>query len=255
MQFALDQFNNSITRVRDLIALHNNLNVQVTNAVDLSDLLRSAIVLTVSALDYYIHEVVVLGMLEIYRGQRPEPRVQSNTSRSAFSRFQISLGSASQDRLITLDLETWLENEILQDKGLEFLQESHLVSSLIPILSSSLQKRIEENLELLETEIREQLSYQSFQQPDKIVDAINIIWNKPDKKGLWDQVGYKMNKTAKEIRQQLTSIIDRRNKIAHEADIDPGYGIGNRWDIEESFVTDAINFIEEVVHSIDNIIR
>jgi len=58
MQSALSQFRFSIARVRDLIALHNSLKSQTTPALDLSDLLRSALVLAVSALDFYIHEIV-----------------------------------------------------------------------------------------------------------------------------------------------------------------------------------------------------
>jgi hypothetical protein len=73
MQSALDQFRISIGRVRDLIALHNSVRATATSALDVSDILRASLVLVVSALDYYIHEVVTLGMLEIYRGQRPEP--------------------------------------------------------------------------------------------------------------------------------------------------------------------------------------
>jgi hypothetical protein len=46
MQSALDQFRISISRVRDLIALHNSLNAQSTTALDLSDMLRSALVLS-----------------------------------------------------------------------------------------------------------------------------------------------------------------------------------------------------------------
>ena len=56
-------------------------------------MLRAALVLAVSALDYYIHEVVTLRMLEIHRGQRPEPQPKQNSSQSAFSRFQVSLGA------------------------------------------------------------------------------------------------------------------------------------------------------------------
>ncbi|MBC5795399.1 hypothetical protein H5968_09610 [Sphaerospermopsis sp. LEGE 00249] len=32
----------------------------------------------------------------------------------------------------------------------------------------------------------------------------------------------------------------RRNKIAHEADIDPTFGLGNRWPIDELMVGDAV---------------
>ena len=97
MQSALDQFRISISRVRDLIALHNSVKAQATSALDVSDMLRAALVLAVSALDYYVHEVVTLGMLEIHQGHRSEPPPSANATQSAFSRFQVSLGGARRD--------------------------------------------------------------------------------------------------------------------------------------------------------------
>jgi hypothetical protein len=248
MQSALEQFRISIQRVRDLIALHNSVKVQATVVLDLSDILRAALVLTVSALDYYIHEVVTLGMLEIHRGTRPEPVPSANTAQSAFSRFQVSLGNAREDRRIAIDIGSWIESDIQQVYGSDFLQQSHTISSLIPAISNRILNRLN-NTSWLEDEIRERLSYQSFQQPEKIADAIRQI---SDKK-LWDEVAIKMNKPTKDIKQQLTLIVDRRNKIAHEADIDPTLNIGNRWYIDESMVGDAVNFIEQVVESIHQI--
>jgi hypothetical protein len=55
--------------------------------------------------------------------------------KSAFSRFQVSLGSARQDRLAALDIASWLETEIQQINGYAFLQQSYKVSALIPALS------------------------------------------------------------------------------------------------------------------------
>ncbi|BAZ80312.1 hypothetical protein NIES73_15630 [Sphaerospermopsis kisseleviana NIES-73] len=46
----------------------------------------------------------------------------------------------------------------------------------------------------------------------------------------------------------------RRNKIAHEADIDPTFGLENRWTIDELMVGDAVDFIEPVVESIHQIL-
>ncbi|MEQ8462494.1 MAG: hypothetical protein RIC07_02885 [Coleofasciculus sp. E1-EBD-02] len=134
MQSALDQFRISIARVRDLISIHNSVKAQSTPALDLSDILRAALVLAVSALDYYVHEVVTLGMLEIHRGQRSEPNPPRNSSQSAFSRFQVSLGGARQERLIAMDIASWLENEIQQSQGSSFLQQSHTVSALLPVI-------------------------------------------------------------------------------------------------------------------------
>lgn len=249
MQSALDQFRISIGRVRDLIALHNSVKAQATGALDVSDMLRAALVLAVSALDYYVHEVVTLGMLEIHRGKRSEPIPSANTTQSAFSRFQVSLGGARQDRLTAIDIASWLEAEIQQAQGYTFLQPSYTVSALLPIISSSILNRLN-NTSWLESEIRERLGYQSFQQADKIAEAVRYI---SDKK-LWDEVAVQMNKSAKDIKQQLNSIVDRRNKIAHEADIDPTFNIGSRWNIDELLVGNAVDFIEMLVESIHQVL-
>ncbi len=197
MQSALNQFQISIRRVRDLIAIHNSIKAQSTPALDISDMLRAALVLCVSALDYYVHEVVRLGMLEIHRGTRSEP--------PAFSRFQISLGSARQALNMSSNFDS-----------------------------------------LLEYEIRQRHSYKSFQHPDSIADAIRLI----SEQKLWREVGNLMRQPAKDIKQQLSIIVERRHKIAHEADIDPTLGLGNRWRIDEVLVNDAVDFLEQVVESI-----
>lgn len=249
MQSALDQFRVSITRVRDLISLHNSLNAQSTTALDLSDMLRSALVLGVSALDYYVHEVVTLGMLEIQRGQRLEPAPPRNSPQSSFSRFQVSLGGARQDRLKALDIASWLENDIAQTQGPAFLQQSYTVSSLLPAIATSLQNQLN-NTAWLEDEIRKRLGYQSFQEPDKIADAIRLI---SDKK-LWEEVANQMSKPQEYIKQQLSTIVQRRNQIAHEADIDPAYGIGSRRNIDAVEVTELVDFIEEIIEMIHQIL-
>jgi len=201
MQPAIDLFRISITRVRDLIAVHNSLKAQASSVLDLSDMLRAALVLAVSALDYYIHEVVRIGMLEIHRGQRLEP--------PAFSGFQISLGNARAGINAGQNIDSWLEDEI-----------------------------------------RQRHSYKSFQQPNAIADAVRLICDKK----LWEEVSINMGSPAKDIKQQLSLIVDRRNKIAHEADIDPTLSLGNRWPIDELLVNEAVNFLEQVVESIHKIL-
>jgi hypothetical protein len=201
MQPAIDLFRISITRVRDLIAVHNSLKAQASSVLDLSDMLRAALVLAVSALDYYIHEVVRIGMLEIHRGQRLEP--------PAFSGFQISLGNARAGINAGQNIDSWLEDEI-----------------------------------------RQRHSYKSFQQPNAIADAVRLICDKK----LWEEVSINMGSPAKDIKQQLSLIVDRRNKIAHEADIDPTLSLGNRWPIDELLVNEAVDFLEQVVESIHKIL-
>jgi len=201
MQSAIDLFGICIRRVRDLIDLHHSLKAQASSVLDLSDMLRAALVLAVSALDYYIHEVVRIGMLEIHRGLRPEP--------PGFSEFQISRGNARAGINAGQNIDSSLEDEI-----------------------------------------RQRHSYKSFQKPDNIAKAVRLICDK----NLWEEVSTNMSRPAQDIKQLLNLIVDRRNKIAHEADIDPTLSIGNRWPIDELLVNEAVDFIEQVVESIHNIL-
>ena len=188
-------------------------------------------------------------MLEIHKQQRPEPAPSRNRAQSAFSRFQVSLGTAQQERKMLMDIGNWLEDEIQQSQDNLFLQQPHTVSSLLPTISNIVLNKFD-NVSWLEDEIRERLRYKSFQYPDKIADAIRLV---SDKK-LWDEVSMKLSITAKDVKQQLTSIVDRRNKIAHEADIDPTFGIGGRWIINEALVEEAVDFIEKIVETIHEIL-
>jgi hypothetical protein len=51
------------------------------------------------------------------------------------------------------------------------------------------------------------------------------------------------------MTELLATHLDRRNKIAHEADMDPT-NPGYRWPINEALIRDAIDFIERIVQAI-----
>ena len=199
MQVAIDQLRANIARVRNLGVIYNTLNAQTTAAIDLSDILRSELVMAVSALDLYIHEIVRLGMLEVYRGTRPET--------SAFLRFQISLEGVRQAVSAPTN-DNWLDNEI-----------------------------------------RERHSWRSFQQANHIAEAIRLISDI----SLWEQVSNHLRIPAQDVRQQLNLIADRRNKIVHEADMDPT-PYDTRWPIDAALVDDAINFIEQIAETIHDLL-
>jgi hypothetical protein len=97
----------------------------------------------------------------------------------------------------------------------------------------------------LEDAIRRAIGWRTYQQPDKISEAIALV--SPVK--LWDEVGKSLGRPAADIRRQLTAIVDRRNKIAHEADLDPSFP-GTRWPISPSDVTDSAVFLEGVGRAI-----
>ena len=197
MQTAIDQFRWNLQRVRNLGSLHNILSSQTTSALDLSDLLRSEFVMAVSALDLYVHEIVRLGMLECFRGQRPRT--------NAFNEFRVSLGSTIQV-VSTPGSDVWLDDQI-----------------------------------------RDQHSRRTFQQPDDITSAIRHFSNAD----LWNQVAIRLQSSQQDVRNHLRLIVDRRNKIAHEADSDPSYGqIGILWPLTSAETDDTVDFIADVVEAV-----
>jgi len=195
MQTALDVFKTSMNRVRSLHAIHTVFSRQVTVAVDLSDILRAEVVLAVSALDYFVHELTRLGMLECWSGLRPQT--------DAFGRFQLPISATAN------------------------LRNSSIAA------------------QILDAEIRTKHGFLSFQHPDKIADAIRLF----SSVRLWDEVGNMLGRNAKEIKGSLTLIIDRRNKIAHEADIDPSYP-SQRWPIDSGIVESIFIELEAIASAI-----
>lgn len=51
------------------------------------------------------------------------------------------------------------------------------------------------------------------------------------------------------MKARIRLIVDRRNKIAHEADLDPSYP-GSRWPITESDVASSCQFLSQIAEAI-----
>jgi hypothetical protein len=199
MQTTINVFETSMQRVRTLHALHGSFVRQTTPAIDLSDILRAEVVLAVSSLDYFVHELTRLGMLECWSGTR--------TQTKSFGRYQLPMSAISG----VADPSTGQQT--------------------------------------LDSEIRAKHSFLSFQHPDKIADAIRLFSSIK----LWERVANEIGRSAKEVKGSLTLIVDRRNKIAHEADADPSYP-GQRWPIDPVMVEGIFDEIETIVRAIFRVI-
>lgn len=99
--------------------------------------------------------------------------------------------------------------------------------------------------EWLDDEIRARNGYRTFQNPDRIAEALRLVSDIR----LWDEVAGRMDMSPQEVRERLNLIVDRRNKIAHETDV-------NRSPYEELLpidrrtADDAVDFIESVGENI-----
>ena len=96
-----------------------------------------------------------------------------------------------------------------------------------------------------DAEIRHRHGFLTFQMPDKVADAIRLI---SDVK-LWAAVAPSFGTTDVAAKTQLKLIVERRNKIAHEADQDPTTP-GQRWPIDELLVANAVDFLKRTVAAI-----
>lgn len=191
MLSAQTQFKENLKRVRELGGVAAAVQSLTTSAIDVSDLWRAQVVLAVSALDYFIHELARLGMIECAKGGRPKT--------DAYLRFDIPLW-ATESAINGTAHEVWVGDTV-----------------------------------------RQKHSWLSFQDPDKLADAIRLI--SPVK--LWEEVGVELSMSPIDVKTRLKLVVDRRNKIAHEADLDPA-NPGFRWPITASMVDDSIDFIERL---------
>lgn len=196
---AQTQFKDNLKRVRELGGLATAVQSLTTSAIDVTDIWRAQIVLVVSALDYFVHELARLGMIECSKGTRPKT--------DAFYRFEMPL-SATESCISGFPPEVWMGNTV-----------------------------------------REKHSWQSFQDPDKLADAIRLI--SPVK--LWEAVGVELGLPPKDIKTRLKLIVDRRNRIAHEADQDPT-NPSFRWPIDAVLVNDTVDFVERVADAIYKVV-
>jgi len=199
MQTALIQFKSNIQRVKDLDGLYRALQAQTGGLLDLSDLLRTVIVMGVSALDLYMHEVTRLGMIEALNGTR--------TQTDAFRRFQAPLEHVIRGFSVP-GSSGWLDDAIRQAHG-----------------------------------------WRSFQLPDKIAEAIRLI----SPISLWDELARRRGVSTRDLKNDVSAIVERRNKIVHEADLDPSFP-ATQWPISQPDAQHATSLIEWTVETMHTLI-
>ncbi|MDP3878243.1 MAG: HEPN domain-containing protein [Methylobacter sp.] len=198
MQRAIEKFRQNIKSVKELDSIFGLITINYPLLEEQAqEILRAEIVLSVSALDCFIHDLIKQGMVETYQDNR--------TPSSQFSTYQIPV------------------------KFLKLIEKSD---------------RLDDKLAYLENAIKENNSKDSYQSPKGIEYALQLI----NITSLWKKVASLMNLKAEDIKGELSLIVDRRNKIAHEADYDAL--TGSKYPIDRQNINDVIQFIENFCESI-----
>lgn len=105
-------------------------------------------------------------------------------------------------------------------------------------------------------EVRSQLCRDTFQHPDSIADAVRLCSDAE----LWNEIATNLGAapqdkiaTAKAIRQRLSLMVERRNKIAHEGDLQP-MASRDPWPISQADVALVSQHVETIVRAIDKVV-
>jgi hypothetical protein len=105
-------------------------------------------------------------------------------------------------------------------------------------------------------EVRTKLSRITYQYPDDIADGIRMI--SPCK--LWNEVALKLGADQQSVTQvtelvkkRLSLIVDRRNKIVHEGDLQPTVP-RTPWPISRQDVTEVTGYISQIVSALDGVV-
>lgn len=99
----------------------------------------------------------------------------------------------------------------------------------------------EEVESLLETHVRAVNSYKSFVEPAKFAEAMVCFIDAP-----WERIAAKMGMEADAVKSRVRSVYRWRNRIAHEADINPVLGGIALFPIIKADVIDAIADFERI---------
>lgn len=203
MNRAIIQFRTNIEAARQLEVIYQALVGQVTRAIPLEELLRAEVVLAVSALDCYVHDIVRICMTDVFSLGAGES--------NAFLGFNVSLDFVKK----ALRSSTPTDREVL-----------------------------------FEQEIRRLHGYRTFQRPPAISEALSFIGMKK----VWVKIANNVGRAAEDIQEELKLIIERRDRIAHEGDIDPSAGFALKYPIDLTTVQTSVAFIETIVNAIQAVV-
>ena len=205
----MEYFTKVWDRADVLSGLHVHLSSTTTSIMNADELLRAEWTMRISALDLYVHELVALNLMKIFRGERPVC------------------------------------------EGFRKLQFSSL--TLLNLLSEGNDASREAAFDLA---VREKLERITFQSPDNIAEGIRYI----SSIDLWAEIaiyhgasGGSIKSNSKGLKLSLKQIVDRRNKIVHEGDLQPSVP-RTEWTISSTDLTEVKKVIERIVLSLDQII-
>jgi hypothetical protein len=105
-------------------------------------------------------------------------------------------------------------------------------------------------------EVRRQLGFITYQDPERIAEGLRLCCEVE----LWNTIALHQgaseltkSQRAKQMKRTLSAIVERRNKIAHEGDLQPALPLAP-WPVSQADLATVAAFVEGVVRSIDAVV-
>ncbi len=92
--------------------------------------------------------------------------------------------------------------------------------------------------------------YLAFQEPEKITNALSLIWDEQHK---WQKISEPFPIPESDVKILLKNIVIRRNQIVHESDID--LFTGSLLPIIRSDVEENVDFVEKLGNQIYDLLK
>ena len=191
MNNSFKRFKIQFIQTKGLSDLYNYLDTYLNVPMKFDDILRSQFVYAVSSLDKLIHDLIRIGMIEIFLKKRPPtPKYLAEP--------------------LSLETIEKINNATMPPK--EHFFEQAIFNKFVKL---------------------------SFQNPTNIADGLSYIW---DEKHKWQKIAQAMGSNEQDIKTQLKLIVNRRNQIVHEADLN--FATGEKYFITPIDSKEAVEFIE-----------
>lgn len=115
----------------------------------------------------------------------------------------------------------------------------------------------EDRISAADQHIRQSNSYKAFVDPAKLAEVLSCYCDKP-----WQKISERINagkddaakRTELEIKDQLKKVWQRRNQIAHSADVNPTLAGVRLWPINKEDTEITIEFIRELGSHLPHVI-
>lgn len=102
----------------------------------------------------------------------------------------------------------------------------------------------------IDEHVRSENSYKSFVAPDKLAECLRPLVERP-----WEKISTVLGIPSASCKAQLKNIVDLRNRIAHEGDVNPAFGGLDLWPIYAEDVEASVTFLRNLGAAVAHVVN